>query len=144
MHENVIARSEATRQSPASSLEDGDCRVAMLLAMTDSGRPRTYFPVGNAELLHLKHKSHAKILDYHPERIGLPTNPSKPDIPPDDRWRIPMKTMILAAFAALSLSAGLAPLAQAATFNGVQTSVHQGPYDNTTNSLGGRYVGGGD
>jgi hypothetical protein len=47
-----------------------------------------------------------------------------------------MKTLILAAFAALSLSAGVAQMAQAAT-------VHQGPYDNTANSLGGRWVGGG-
>jgi len=55
-----------------------------------------------------------------------------------------MKTMILAAFAALSLSAAIAPLAQAATFSAAQTSARQGPYDNTANSLGGRYVGGGD
>jgi hypothetical protein len=33
---------------------------------------------------------------------------SKPDISPDDRWRIPMKTMILAAVAALSLGVGAA------------------------------------
>ena len=32
----------------------------------------------------------------------------KPDISPDDRWRIPMKTMILAAVAALSLGVGAA------------------------------------
>ena len=51
-----------------------------------------------------------------------------------------MKTMILAAFAALSLGAGVAQVAQAATF---PASVHQGPYDNTANSLGGRFVGGG-
>jgi hypothetical protein len=51
-----------------------------------------------------------------------------------------MKTMILAAFAALSLSAGVAQVAQAAS---PQTSVHQGPYDNTANSLGGRWAGGG-
>jgi hypothetical protein len=46
-----------------------------------------------------------------------------------------MKKMILAAFTALSLTAAIAPLASAAT--------HSGPYDNTANSLGGRYVGGG-
>ncbi len=40
--------------------------------------------------------------------------PSKPDISPDWRWRIPMKTMILAAFAALSLGVGVA---NAATFH---------------------------
>jgi hypothetical protein len=55
-----------------------------------------------------------------------------------------MKNMILAAFAALSLSAAIAPLANAATFNSTQTVQHQGPYDNTANSLGGRYIGGGD
>jgi hypothetical protein len=44
-------------------------------------------------------------------------HPSKPDIPPDQRWRIPMKNLILAAFAALSLSVAIAPRANAATFN---------------------------
>jgi hypothetical protein len=34
--------------------------------------------------------------------------PSKPDISPDWRWRIPMKTMFLAAVAALSLGVGSA------------------------------------
>jgi hypothetical protein len=42
---------------------------------------------------------------------------SKPDISPDWRWRKPMKNLILAAFAALSLSATVAPLASAATFH---------------------------
>jgi hypothetical protein len=55
-----------------------------------------------------------------------------------------MKTMILAAFAALSLSAGIAQFAQAAPLTGAQTTVHQGPYDNTANSHGGGYVGGDD
>jgi hypothetical protein len=54
----------------------------------------------------------------------------------------PMKNLILAAFAALSLSAGVAQIAQAAPLSSAQTSVHQGPYDNTANSLGGRFVGG--
>ena len=40
-----------------------------------------------------------------------------------------MKNLILAAFAALSLSAAIVPLANAATAS------HQGPYDNTANSL---------
>ena len=35
-------------------------------------------------------------------------SPSKPDISPDWRWRIPMKTMILAAVAVLSLGVGSA------------------------------------
>ena len=42
-----------------------------------------------------------------------------------------MKNMILAAFAALSLTAAIAPVANAATFGSTQTSLHQGPYDNT-------------
>jgi hypothetical protein len=44
-----------------------------------------------------------------------------------------MKKMILAAFTMLSLSAAIAPLANAA--------VPSGPYDNTANSLGGRSAG---
>jgi hypothetical protein len=91
-----------------------------------------------------RHKSNAETLDYHLKRRNLFTAASKPDISPDQGWRIPMKTMILAAFAALSLSTGIAQFAQAATLNGAQTTVHQGPYDNTASSLGGRYVGGGD
>jgi hypothetical protein len=54
-----------------------------------------------------------------------------------------MKSVILAAFAAISLCAGIGQFAQAATLNGAQTTVHQGPYDYTANSLGGRYVSGG-
>jgi hypothetical protein len=46
-----------------------------------------------------------------------------------------MKNLILAAFAALSLSAAIAPLANAATVQ------HQGPYDNTANSLNRNSVG---
>jgi len=38
-----------------------------------------------------------------------------------------MKNMILAAFAALSLTAAIAPVANAATFG----ASHQGSYDNT-------------
>jgi hypothetical protein len=58
---------------------------------------------------------------YHLTRIGPLVGPSKPDIPPDQRWRIPMKNLILAAFAALSLSAAIAPLASAATFHNGST-----------------------
>jgi hypothetical protein len=79
------------------------------------------------------HKSNAAMQHYHPNRAGPFTHPSKPDIPPDQRWRIPMKKMILAAFTALSLTAAIAPLAVAAT--------PTGPYDNTVNSLGGRFAG---
>ncbi len=35
-------------------------------------------------------------------------NPSKPDVSPDWRWRIPMKNMILATLALLSLGVGSA------------------------------------
>ena len=44
--------------------------------------------------------------------------------------RTPMKSFILAAIAALSLTAAVAPVANAATFHN-QTTTHQGPYDNT-------------
>jgi hypothetical protein len=78
---------------------------------------------------------------YHLTGAGPFERPSKPDIPPDQRWRIPMKNLILAAFAALSLSAAIAPLANAATFGSTQTVQHQGPYDNTANSLNRNSVG---
>ncbi|HEY4173502.1 MAG TPA: hypothetical protein VGM42_10775 [Rhodopila sp.] len=55
-----------------------------------------------------------------------------------------MKTLFLAAFAALSLITVIAPVADAASFGRPATAYHQGPYDNTANSLGGRYVGEGD
>jgi hypothetical protein len=49
------------------------------------------------------------------------------------RRRCVLKRLLLAAFAALSLTAAVAPLANADT--------HSGPYDNTANSLGGRAAG---
>jgi hypothetical protein len=42
-------------------------------------------------------------------------------IPPDWKWRIPMKNLILAAFAALSLTAAIAPMANAANFQNGST-----------------------
>jgi hypothetical protein len=45
----------------------------------------------------------------------------KPDIPSDSKWSIPMKNMILAAVAALSLTAALAPIANAAVFHNGST-----------------------
>jgi hypothetical protein len=42
-----------------------------------------------------------------------------------------MKKLILAAFAALSLTAGIAPMAHALTY-----SHHTGPYDNTGSGPG--------
>jgi hypothetical protein len=48
-----------------------------------------------------------------------------------------MKNLFLAALTVLSLGAGVAN-AQSLT----HSAAHQGPYDNTANSLGGRYVGG--
>jgi hypothetical protein len=55
-----------------------------------------------------------------------------------------MKNLILAAFAALSLSAAVAPMAHASWSTAVKDAGHTGPYDNTANSLGGKYIGGGD
>ncbi|WP_158931127.1 hypothetical protein [Acidisphaera sp. S103] len=48
-----------------------------------------------------------------------------------------MKKMFLAALAVLSLSAAVAPLANAAVY-----SNHYGPYDNTANSLNRNVIGG--
>jgi len=53
-----------------------------------------------------------------------------------------MKNLILAAFAALTLTAGIAPMAHAFTAGFPQPTQHSGPYDNTANSLGGRFAGG--
>jgi hypothetical protein len=53
-----------------------------------------------------------------------------------------MKSFILAAIAALSLTAGIAPVANAASFGRPDSTNRQGPYDNTANSHGNNYVGG--
>jgi hypothetical protein len=55
--------------------------------------------------------------------------------------RIPMKNLVLAAVAALSLGAAVAPMAHAAVSGSSSTTYHSGPYDNTANSLGGRAAG---
>ena len=56
-----------------------------------------------------------------------------------------MKKLILAAFAALSLTAGIAPMAHAYTTGFVHNSYHSGPYDNTGHGPGqtGEEGGGG-
>jgi len=72
--------------------------------------------------LHLVHKYNAMNRDYLSLCIGPSIAASKqPDIPPDWRWRVLMKNLILAAFAALSLTAAVAPLANAATFHNGST-----------------------
>ena len=51
-----------------------------------------------------------------------------------------MKSLILAAFAALTLTAAIAPAAHA--FPGEpKTTYRSGPYDNTRNTPGSGYVG---
>jgi hypothetical protein len=52
-----------------------------------------------------------------------------------------MKNLVLAAFAALSLSAAVAPMAHAYVTGSPGTAYHSGPHDNTANSLGGRPAG---
>jgi hypothetical protein len=52
------------------------------------------------------------------------------------------ETLRISAFAALSLSAAIAPLANAATYGGSSATSQQGPYDNTANSLDRNTVGG--
>ncbi len=42
-----------------------------------------------------------------------------------------MKNFVLAAFAALSLTVAVAPVANAALFGSPHTTYHSGPYDNT-------------
>jgi hypothetical protein len=54
-----------------------------------------------------------------------------------------MTKIFLAALTVLSLGAGVAN-AQNMSHGMAPQATHQGPYDNTANSLGGRYVGGGD
>jgi hypothetical protein len=49
-----------------------------------------------------------------------------------------MKSMVLAAFAAFILTAGVVQTAHAVPGE-PQVTRHSGPYDNTANSLGGRY-----
>jgi hypothetical protein len=51
---------------------------------------------------------------YHLASGDQSTGPSKPDISPDltKRWRIPMKNLILAAVAALTVGASVAASAQ--------------------------------
>ena len=61
------------------------------------------------------HNSNAAMQHFHPRPIRPSNHPSKPDISPDERWRIPMKTMILAAFAALSLAACSGPTVNGAS-----------------------------
>jgi hypothetical protein len=54
---------------------------------------------------------------------------SKPDISPDWRWRIPMKTMILAAVAAISVGAAYA--------QGVPAGYQGAPHYGTQSSANG-------
>ncbi len=55
-----------------------------------------------------------------------------------------MKTLILAAFAALSLTAVAAQAAQTSNYGRPQTTYHSGPYDNTGNSPNNEnWLGGG-
>jgi hypothetical protein len=70
-----------------------------------------------------EHKSNVLKHDYHMKGIGPFTPSSKPDISPDRTWRLPMKTIILAAFTALSLGIGMANAASVAI--GAVSGSHQ-------------------
>jgi len=50
---------------------------------------------------------------------------------PTRRWRIPMKNLFFAAFAALSLAVAVAPAANAFTRGFPASTQHSGPYDDT-------------
>jgi hypothetical protein len=71
--------------------------------------------ISDTQFAHFAHKSNAEKPDYLCRWTSPTKDPSKPDIPPDDRWRIPMKSLILAAFAALSLTTAIVPAAYAAS-----------------------------
>jgi hypothetical protein len=60
----------------------------------------------------------------------------KPDISPDCFRRNPMKSFFLAAIAALTLAAAIAPAANAYTRGVPHTSYQHGPYDNTGSGPG--------
>jgi hypothetical protein len=53
-----------------------------------------------------------------------------------------MKKIFVAALTVLSLSAAVAPLADAASLGQGWTVQHSGPYDNTANSLNRNVFGG--
>jgi hypothetical protein len=54
------------------------------------------------------HKSNASELHYHSVNLRPSSRASKPDISPDDRWRIPMKALVLAALIGLGAANGQA------------------------------------
>jgi hypothetical protein len=62
----------------------------------------------------------------------------KPDTSPGGSGSFPMKNLFFAALAALSLTAAVAPAANALTY-----SAHSGPYDNTGNGPKYNWGGGG-
>jgi hypothetical protein len=70
-----------------------------------------------------EHKSNVVKHGYHWDGIGPFTRSSKPDISPDRTWRLPMKTIILAAFTALSLGIGVANATSVAL--GAVSGAHQ-------------------
>jgi hypothetical protein len=61
-----------------------------------------------------------------------------------------MRRLVLIVAATLSLAACAGPSVNGSSdstqsvLGGSHATAHTGPYDNTANSLGGRYVGGGD
>jgi hypothetical protein len=79
---------------------------------------------------HSAHRLDAAKQHYHSTDVAHLSLHREPDISPDFGWRIPMRNLILAAFAALSLTAGVAPMAHA------YTTGHSGPYDNTGHGPG--------
>jgi hypothetical protein len=70
---------------------------------------------GSTANFHRPHKFNAVPRDYLPACLCLSPRASKPDISPGWHGDHSMKNFVLAAFAALSLTAAVAPLAQAAS-----------------------------
>src|SRR5476651_800336 len=71
----------------------------------------------------LAHSSNAAAQHYHLPCMSPSKQPSKPGIPPDQRWRVSMKKMFLTAFTILGLAAtAVAPVAaNAAAFHNGST-----------------------
>jgi hypothetical protein len=92
----------------------------------------------DVHLLLPEHKSNAGIADYRLRYKQASSSPQKPDIFARRRRRITMKNLVLAAVAALGLTAAVAQMASAATADSQQGAFTQGgAYARTGNGPSG-------
>jgi hypothetical protein len=85
---------------------------------------------------HSLHRSDAAEQHYHSTDVAHLPPEREPDISPDYGWRIPMRNSTLADLAALSRTAGVAPMADAYATGFVPNPYHSGSYDNTGHRSG--------